>query len=217
MKLQGRLAGKQLGARLVLAVVFLSAACRGPTWEEDPDVRAARIACAGLRAHEHYTCVEDQATTRLNPDICHLAVAGLDGLCLQAVYEAADDPSICDHIFLKEMTDRCRDWYAWPGARPRLREERRLPSAERVAECAAETARQEAAFRDALTGARRSFVALCQELGPPDWETGEGMIVFVYELDSGGEVRLGFERLDRLSSAYLITANGQQIDMLPDQ
>lgn len=95
----------------VLLVGLLLAACRGPAWEENPRVKAARIACAGLRAREHYDCVVEQATSQLEPEVCHLAIAGLDGLCLQAVYKTANDPAMCDRIYLKEVAAQCQEWF----------------------------------------------------------------------------------------------------------
>lgn len=201
----------------VLIAAALLAGCRGPAWEQVPDVQAARIACAGLRASEHFGCVEEQATSRMNPDVCHLALAGLDSLCLQAVYEASVDPSICDHIYLKETAADCREWFALPESRRRWREDRQPPTAEQVAGCAAETARQEPAFRDALAAEDQSFFTLCRVLGAPDWVTGGEMTVFIYDLSDGGEIRLGFETPDWLSSAYLITTDGEQIDLLAER
>jgi len=204
---------------MIAAVIsgLLLTGCRGPVWEQSPDVQAARIACAGLRASEHFVCVEEQATARMNPDVCHLAFAGLDNLCLQSVYEASVDPSICDHIYLEDTATDCREWFALPESRRRWREDRRPPGAEQVAGCATETARQELAFRDALAAQDQSFSALCRVLGVPDWVTGSEMAVFIYEVSDGGEIRLGFETPDRLSSAYLVTTDGQQIDLLADR
>lgn len=108
------------GIVLLLAVLVLSAlvgACEGPAWENDPDVQAVRTACAGLRKMEHYSCVEDAAVERLNPDVCHLIAAGLDDLCLQAVYEAAGDPAICAEMYLRGAKENCRTWYANPTPR----------------------------------------------------------------------------------------------------
>jgi len=127
------------------------------------------------------------------------------------------DPSICDHIYLEDTATDCREWFALPESRRRWREDRRPPGAEQVAGCATETARQELAFRDALAAQDQSFSALCRVLGVPDWVTGSEMAVFIYEVSDGGEIRLGFETPDRLSSAYLVTTDGQQIDLLADR
>ena len=218
MTLSARLIRKQIWM-LLTGLIFglLLTACQGPAWEDAPNVQAARIACAGLRKSEHYVCIEEQAAARLDPDVCHLAGAGLDDLCLQAVYEAADDPAICDRLYLKGTDANCREWVAQPEPKPRLREERRPPTGDYLSLCAAETVRQEAAFRTALSGEEQSFATLCQKLGLPDWETGEEPLIFIYELTDGAEIRLGFRTLDQLSSAFLITADRQQIDLLPSR
>jgi hypothetical protein len=104
-------------ARLVwllagLVLALLAVACEAPDWETDPDVQAARVACAGLKKAEHFGCVEREAVGSLNPDVCRLAGIALDDACLQAVYEAAGDPTICDRIYLKSVVPDCRAWYA---------------------------------------------------------------------------------------------------------
>jgi hypothetical protein len=101
-----------------LAVVLLATGCQGPAWESDPDVKAVRIACAGLRKTDHYDCVEREAIIRLNPEVCRLANIALNDLCLQAVYETLNDPEICDRIWLPSVADDCREWYAQPTRLP---------------------------------------------------------------------------------------------------
>ncbi|MBC8445571.1 MAG: transposase, partial [Chloroflexi bacterium] len=51
-------------------------------------------------------------TERLNPDVCRLAGMWVDDMCLQAVYEAADDPTICDRLYLEGVRPTCRAYYA---------------------------------------------------------------------------------------------------------
>ena len=75
-------------------------------------MQAARIACAGLRKTEHYDCVVDRAIAGQNPDVCRLAFAGLDEFCLRILYEAVEDPAICDGIYLPEVEKSCRAWHA---------------------------------------------------------------------------------------------------------
>ena len=60
------------------------------------------------------------ATEALNPEICRLLGIAVDDMCLQAVYEAADDPAICDRLCLEEIRPTCRACYADPGRVPRL-------------------------------------------------------------------------------------------------
>ena len=96
----------------ILLSAVLLAACTGPAWKQNPDVKAARATCAGLPEAERYACIERHATERLNPDVCRLAGMWVDDMCLQAVYEAADDPTICDRLYLEGVRPTCRAYYA---------------------------------------------------------------------------------------------------------
>jgi hypothetical protein len=78
----------------------------------DPAVEAARRACAGLPEMERYACIERQAVQALNPEICRLAGIAIDDACLQAVYQAADDPGICERLYLRGVRPTCRAYYA---------------------------------------------------------------------------------------------------------
>lgn len=96
------------------ALIFLVgalAACSAPAWKEDPAVQAASQACQGLPEMERYACYERQAVANLNPEVCRLAGMWIDDTCLQAVYEAAGDPSICDRIYLPGVVPNCRAYY----------------------------------------------------------------------------------------------------------
>ena len=62
----------------VLLSAFLLAACTGPAWKQNPDMQAARAACAGLPEAERYACIERHATECLNPDVCRLAGTVVD-------------------------------------------------------------------------------------------------------------------------------------------
>ena len=44
----------------------------------------------------------------------------MDDACLQAVYEAADDPAICDRLYLPGVVPTCKAYYADPNRVPRL-------------------------------------------------------------------------------------------------
>ena len=98
--------------KVSLMICLLLAACRGEAWQADPAVIAAREACAGLSDIEKYSCIEQQALAALNPEICRLAGIWIDDACLQAVYEAANDPAICDLIYLQGVVPNCRAYYA---------------------------------------------------------------------------------------------------------
>ena len=65
-----------------------------------------------MPATEHYPCIEQQAVQALEPEVCRLAGMAIDDVCLQAVYEAAADPSICERLYLRGVRPNCRDTYA---------------------------------------------------------------------------------------------------------
>jgi hypothetical protein len=96
---------------LILLLTAAVAACAESSWQNEPAVAAARKACQSDSGVE-YECIERQAVDALNPEICRLAGIGVDDMCLQAVYEAADDPSICDQIYLQGVVPNCRAYYA---------------------------------------------------------------------------------------------------------
>ena len=104
-------------SRLVLLSALL-AACAARAWERDPNVQAAQSACKGVASAERYACVERHAVQSLSPDVCRLLGIGLDDACLQSVYEAADDPAICDRLYLEGVRPTCRAYYAKRAGKP---------------------------------------------------------------------------------------------------
>jgi hypothetical protein len=96
----------------VLWAIPCLTACRPEAWERDPDVQAAERACKGLDEGADYGCIERHAVETLNPDVCRLAGIWIDDMCLQAVYEAASDPAICEQIYLEGVRPTCRAYYA---------------------------------------------------------------------------------------------------------
>ncbi len=102
-----------LSVVLIVASLVVSA-CAPKPWEQDPEVEAAKRACQGLPEPERYTCIEDRAVGTLNPDVCRLASKWIDDMCLQSVYQAADDPAICARLYLKGVRPTCRDYYQRP-------------------------------------------------------------------------------------------------------
>lgn len=97
---------------IILFLLLLLAACNETSWQRDPAVEAARNACSGIPEKERYDCYERQAVQGLNPEICRLTGIWIDDLCLQMVYEAANDPTICDRIYLQGVVPNCRAYYA---------------------------------------------------------------------------------------------------------
>ena len=104
---------------LVLFLGMLVACTDDSAWRNDPIVLAARDACKSGSGVD-YNCIVGQAVTALNPEICRLAGIGIDDMCLQAVYEAAGEPSICDRIYLRGVVPNCRAYYASPSPSPDL-------------------------------------------------------------------------------------------------
>ena len=97
----------------VLAVILLAAcSARPPLQVNDPQVQAARRACRGLPQGQRYICIEQQAIAALNPDVCRLLGIAVDDACLQFVYEAADDPAICERLYLPGIVPTCKAYFA---------------------------------------------------------------------------------------------------------
>jgi hypothetical protein len=99
----------------LLVLLVLLAGCAPQPWKQDPDVQAAKQDCAGLPQGEHYACIERHAVTSLNPKVCHLAGMWVDDMCLQAVYVAADDPTICNRLYPEGVAKTCRAYYQRPA------------------------------------------------------------------------------------------------------
>jgi hypothetical protein len=99
----------------LLVLLVLLAGCAPQPWKQDSDVQAAKQDCAGFPQGEHYACIERHAVTSLNPEVCRLANVWVDDACLQAVYQAADDPTICDRLYLKGVRPTCRAYYQRPA------------------------------------------------------------------------------------------------------
>jgi Tol biopolymer transport system component len=97
-------------------LLLLLAACGPEAWERDPQVQTAKRVCKGLDEGERYDCIERHAVESLNPAICRLAGIWIDDMCLQAVYEAADDPAICEQIYLEGVRPTCHAYYRRPAA-----------------------------------------------------------------------------------------------------
>ncbi len=81
--------------------------------------------------------------------------------------------------------------------------------------CAAETARAGASFEQALAEGPIPYSTLCGQVGAPAWVTGSGLMILIYPLDDGAEIRFGYGGLDHLRYARLIR-NNQIVDLLAD-
>src|SRR5512143_2638591 len=93
---------------VLVLVLFLATACTPAAWQQDPHVQAARETCGRLPDAEQYDCYERQAAEQSNPEICRLTGEFVDDACLQAVYEAAGDATICERIYLQGVVPNCR-------------------------------------------------------------------------------------------------------------
>ena len=82
--------------------------------------------------------------------------------------------------------------------------------------CAAETARDLAAFEAALAEGRRDLADLCAVLGVPDWITGSGLWIPAYDLADGSRLYLGYggPGADGLIYANLVSPDGTVRDLL---
>ncbi len=90
----------------------------------DPALEAAKAACKD--AEWYADCIEGRAVESLDPDICRLLGIGVDDACLQSVYQAANDPTICDRLYLEGVRPTCRAYYA---ARSRVTAAANTPTA----------------------------------------------------------------------------------------
>ncbi len=83
-----------------LFILLAACSARPLLQRDDPDVQAARAACRGIPKADRFACIEKQAVAALNPDVCRLLSIAVDDACLQSVYEAADDPAVCERLYL---------------------------------------------------------------------------------------------------------------------
>jgi hypothetical protein len=97
-------------AGLLIAGLLL-AGCGALSWRQDPAVRAADQACREPGQTDRYACIELNALQSLNPEICRLAGIAVHDMCLQAVYQAADDPAVCEQLYLQGVRPTCRAYY----------------------------------------------------------------------------------------------------------
>lgn len=95
---------------LPLVSGWLSACTDDSTLPNAPTFVAVREDCQS-KSGMKYDCVEQTAGAAFNPGICQLVGIGIDDICLQAVYKAANDLTICDRIYLQGGVPNCRAYY----------------------------------------------------------------------------------------------------------
>jgi hypothetical protein len=88
------------------------------------------------------------------------------------------------------------------NAPPAALGERRPPNPSLTEGCAEQTARTRQVFEEALAAGWRSYEPLCQLVGPPDWETGSGLTILIYELEDGSEVWLRYGGTDLMGAEW---------------
>jgi spore germination protein GerM len=88
--------------------------------------------------------------------------------------------------------------------------------ADMTAGCAPVTVRDPAAFEDAFAEGRRDLADLCSVLGLPDWLTGSGLWIPVYDLADGSRLYLGYAGpgADGLIYANLVSPDGTVRNLL---
>lgn len=74
--------------------------------------------------------------------------------------------------------------------------------------CAAETARDLALF-EAVIDSEPTLGELCAVVGPPDWVTGSGLLITVYDLDDGGQIFAAYGGGGPLVYARWLTPDGE--------
>ncbi len=81
-------------------------------------MQAAQEACGGIPKADRFACIEQQAVASLDSEVCRLLGIAVDDACLQSVYEAANDPAICDRLYLPGIVPTCKAYYATPNRAP---------------------------------------------------------------------------------------------------
>lgn len=75
--------------------------------------------------------------------------------------------------------------------------------------CAAETARDPGVF-EAAVGSKPTLGELCAVVGPPDWVTGSGLLIVVYDLDDGGQIFVAYGGGGPLVYARWLASDGEE-------
>ena len=83
-----------------------------------------------------------------------------------------------------------------------------------LAGCAGESARSLSAYEELAPD--MSFEEVCRQTGLPAWETGSGLTIFIYPLEDGSEVWLGFPGVSGgLLYALHVERDGTQTVLFP--
>jgi hypothetical protein len=81
------------------------------TIKSDEEVQMAMKNCR-QGSEDKYDCYVQYAIEYENPNICALTSIFVDDACLDDVWRAIDDPSICDRIYLVNTRPNCRNYFS---------------------------------------------------------------------------------------------------------
>jgi hypothetical protein len=85
-------------------------------------------------------------------------------------------------------------------------------SAEFSAGCAADTSRELEPFTHFTS--KTSQAQMCGAVGKPDWQTGSGLMIFVYDLTDGSRILAGFGGPDQIVYVHHVGKDGTSQDLL---
>lgn len=88
------------------------------------------------------------------------------------------------------------------------------PDAAGFADCAATTLRTAQDLR-ALVSADLTTAQLCSAAGLPDWVTGSGLAIYIYQLEDGNSALFGFAGEQHLMYARQVNQDGATTEWLP--
>lgn len=88
------------------------------------------------------------------------------------------------------------------------------PDAAGFTDCAATTLRTAEDLR-ALVTADLTTPQLCSAAGLPDWVTGSGLAIYIYQLEDGSSAWFGFAGEQHLMYARKVNQDGTTIEWLP--
>ena len=77
----------------------------------DPAMRKAWQTCHSMAAENRAPCYQKLAIEQSNPDICWLIGPSIDDACMQSVFEASGDSSICSRISKPGVKALCEEHF----------------------------------------------------------------------------------------------------------
>jgi hypothetical protein len=83
---------------------------KDPTIKSDPEVELAEESCKNV-PEEKYDCYVQYAIEYQNTNICALTGIFVDDACMDEVWRAVNDPSICERIYLESVRPNCIGYF----------------------------------------------------------------------------------------------------------